>query len=149
MRRPEVTFLALALGLLLALPAAASAEAEASEPDHVKVQHILIGFRGSIRGKTIERNKSEAEVLAKELLEKARSGEDFATLVKDHTDDSYPGTYRMSNKGVEPGVGESRRYGMVTSFGNVSFKLDVGEVGMAEHHPTRSPFGWHIIKRIE
>ena len=42
-----------------------------------------------------------------------------------------------------------QRSGMVSSFGDVAFGLDVGEIGMARYHPGNSPYGWHIIKRIE
>ena len=38
---------------------------------------------------------------------------------------------------------------MVQRFGDVGFGLEVGETGMAEYDPRTSPFGWHIIKRIE
>ena len=38
---------------------------------------------------------------------------------------------------------------MVKSFGDVAFSLEVGEVGLAEHDATTSPFGWHVIKRLE
>ncbi len=41
------------------------------------------------------------------------------------------------------------RQGMATSFGDVSFGLKVGEVGMAPFDAAKSPFGWHIIKRLE
>src|SRR5512144_2309583 len=38
--------------------------APAKEPDHIKVQHILIGFTGSVPGKNISRNVEEARALA-------------------------------------------------------------------------------------
>ena len=38
---------------------------------------------------------------------------------------------------------------MVPGFGNIGFKLKVGEVGISNYHQTDSPFGWHIIKRYE
>ena len=38
---------------------------------------------------------------------------------------------------------------MVPNFGMVAFALEVGEVGMANFHPGNSPYGWHIIKRLE
>jgi parvulin-like peptidyl-prolyl isomerase len=38
---------------------------------------------------------------------------------------------------------------MVPAFGDVGFTLRVGEIGLAPHDPTTSPFGWHVIKRIE
>jgi parvulin-like peptidyl-prolyl isomerase len=38
---------------------------------------------------------------------------------------------------------------MVPAFGNVGFSLAPGEIGMAEYDPRTSPYGWHIIKRLE
>ena len=72
------------------------------EPDYIAVQHVLIGFQGSLPGKTVERTKEEAAELAMALFERAKSGEDFGKLVQEFTDDSYPGIYKMSNFGAEP-----------------------------------------------
>jgi parvulin-like peptidyl-prolyl isomerase len=38
---------------------------------------------------------------------------------------------------------------MVKSFGDVGFRLKVGEIGVATWDATASPFGWHIIKRVK
>lgn len=38
---------------------------------------------------------------------------------------------------------------MMGGFGNVGFKLQVGEVGMANYDVKDSAYGWHIIKRYE
>ena len=79
--------------------------------------------------------------------------------MKDNTDDQAPGIYRMSNKGVEPeatptgtagGTGqEYARNSMVAAFGDVGFALKVGEIGISDYDTTKSPFGYHIIKRIK
>jgi parvulin-like peptidyl-prolyl isomerase len=121
------------------------------EPDVVAVQHVLIAFEGTVPGKAVTRTREEAQKLAEEILEKARSGEDFGALVKQYTDDSYPGIYRMANFGVAADLSQGvySRGGMVPAFGNVGFSLDVGEVGMAAYSQEESPFGWHIIKRVE
>ena len=119
------------------------------EPDHLQVQHILIGFTGSVPGKMIRRSKEEARTLAYQLLDQARAGGDFDALVRQHTDDSPPGIYGMSNRGVTPGKNEYPRDGMVPAFGNAGFPLQVGEVGIADHDPRNSPYGWHIVKRIK
>jgi len=121
----------------------------ANEPDHIKVQHILIGFQGSVPGKNITRSQEEAKKLAYEILERAKKGEEFPALVKEYTDDAYPGIYGMSNKGVSPGQGEYPRDRMVPAFGNTGFPLEVGGIGIADYDPKTSPYGWHIVKRIE
>jgi hypothetical protein len=121
---------------------------ENSEPDRIVVQHILISFKAKT-GRFVDRNKKEAETLAKEVLELARAGEDFDQLVRKYTDDSAPGIHRMTNFKVEAMAAETPRDGMVKYFGDVAFSLEVGEVGLAEFHATRSPYGWHVIKRLE
>ena len=120
-----------------------------TEPDKIKVQHCLIGFEGSVRGKNITRTKEEAKKLAHEILESARKGEDFDALVKKYTDDSHPGIYGMTNRGKPSASGYLPRDGMVRAFGDVGFPLKVGELGIADFEPARSPYGWHVIKRIE
>ena len=208
-------------------------------PDQIAVQHVLIGFSGSVRGKDIERTKEQAEQLAQEVLQMARQGADFTDLVRRYSDDydgprpdaelpdsdaesaakgagesavdaedvesgrdtetdvngsktqspdhealaeeetesdsdgagaepdseetpdfnpalyKLPGVYRMANYGVAgkkastPALTIYERQEMVGAFGNVGFKLEVGEIGLAEHNSFDSPFGWHIIKRLE
>ena len=121
------------------------------EPSAITVQHCLIGFSGSVPGKNIERSREEAGKLAAELLGKLNSGEDFDQIIKTYTNDSPPGIYKMVNSGLpaNPRANVASRDGMVPAFGNVGFKLDVDEYGLAEHDPQTSPYGWHIIKRLK
>ena len=135
----------LVIGALAGVPTPCQEDAE---PDRIVVQHILISFKAKT-GRFVDRNKKEAEALAKEVLELARTEEDFDALVREYTDDSAPGIFRMTNFKVEPMAAETPRDGMVKYFGDVAFSLEVGEVGLAEYHATRSPYGWHIIKRLE
>ena len=117
-------------------------------PAHIEVQHILIGFAGSVPGKGITRTKDEAYKLAHEILDKARKGANFDSLVAKYTDDSPPGIYKMAAEGVPPQLGEYGRKQMVPAFGNVGFAISPGNIDIAEYDPTASPFGWHIIKRL-
>jgi len=122
----------------------------ANEPKHVQVQHILIGFKGSIPGKNIDRNLKDAEKLAKQVLKRARiPNADFASLVRAFSSDRVPGIYGLSNFGVKPQGKEFNRSTMVPAFGNVGFKLKVGEVKMAPFDRKTSPYGFHIIKRLK
>jgi parvulin-like peptidyl-prolyl isomerase len=118
-------------------------------PSHVVVQHVLIGFQGTIPGKTITRTEAEAQALAANILARARAGEDFNQLVGQYTDDQIPGIYKIANRGVTPGPYEYRRDGMVQGFGDVAFSLLAGSVGIANYDARLSPFGWHIIKRLD
>lgn len=121
------------------------------EADLITVQHILIGFEGSVPGKPITRTRDEAQKLAGEILEKAKSGGDFDALVKEYTDDSAPGIYKMANTGIPADMANQvySRGAMIPAFGNVGFALKVGEIGMAVYDEQNSPYGWHIIKRVE
>lgn len=144
---PGMGMLALSVLLLPLLGLAVQDE----EPERVEVQHILISFKGADDRVKASRSKEEAETLAKELLFRARQGADFDKMREEHSDDSGEGIYRMTNSGVQPdgSKGEMARHRMVKSFGDVSFGLAVGEIGMASYHPQRSKYGWHIIKRLK
>lgn len=118
------------------------------EPEHITVAHVLISFAGA--GTEARRTKADAEKLAGDVLARAKKGEDFDKLMKDLSDDTGGGVYAMANIGVRPSnPDEFQRKGMVAAFGDVGFKLDVGGVGMSTFDPKTSPYGWHIIKRLE
>lgn len=123
--------------------------APATPPDHIEVQHVLIGFEGKVPGKPVTRSQADAEKLAGEILERARKGEDFDQLVQKYTDDAWPGIYGLANTGVTPGPDEYPRSGMVKGFSDVAFSLSPGNVAVADYDPKLSPFGWHIIKRVK
>ena len=135
--------------------APASPPQSSAEPDYIKVQHVLIGFKDAVGFEghpppaAAKRTKEEAEKLANEILERAKKGDDFGALVKQYTDDSAPGIYPLANKG-KPAKGDYTPRGrMVPAFGDVGFPLKVGEIGFAVYDPNKSPYGWHIIKRVE
>jgi len=106
----------------------------------IEIQHVLIGFKGAPRMDKVSRSKDEAKVLAQKVFDQAMGGGDFDALVKQYTDDSAPGIYPLT---------KASRAGMVKSFGDVGFRLKVGEIGVAPWDATASPFGWHIIKRVK
>jgi len=146
--------------VLLALAACAggedsSATSELAEqeanPERIEVQHILISFAGKLSKPGLTRSQEEAEELANDLLERIKNGEDFDNLVQTYTDDSYPGIYKMANLDVplNEAEGEYSRGRMVKGFGDISFSLKVGEVGMCGFNAEMSPYGWHIVKRLK
>ena len=126
-----------------------TAKDEKFPADHILVQHVLVGFQGSVPGKNITRTQAEAEALARDILGRAQGGEDFGGLVQQYTDDAYPGIYGLSNTGVTPGANEYPRDGMVKGFSDVAFSLRTGEVGVANYDKQTSPYGWHVIKRVD
>jgi len=122
-----------------------------SGPERVSVQHILVAFKGSIPEQKVTRTQDEAKALAEKIFKDAKAGADFDALVKTSTDDEYPGIYGMSNFSIPPNKDQKEysRGGMVRSFGDVSFSLPVGGVGLAVYDPAFSKYGWHIIKRLK
>jgi hypothetical protein len=119
------------------------------EPQRIVVQHILIGFKRSVPGKKIERTREQAKALGEELLRRARAGEDFGALVEKYTDDKPPGKYMLTNSGAPEVSGGRRREEMVPRFGDVAFGLAVSEIGLAAYSAGMSPYGYHVIKRLE
>jgi len=134
---------------LSVLPAAAKKPKKEAEPNRVVVQHFLIGFDKSIKTKKIARSKKDARDLAEKLYQQALDGEDFNALVQEYTDDKYPGIMSLTNKGA-PMRGDSQtRDDVVFGFGDLAFSLGVGEIGIVAYGFSASPYGWHIIKRLE
>jgi hypothetical protein len=122
----------------------------AKEPDFIRVQHILISFKGRIPGKPpLERTKKQADALADKLLARAQDGEEFDALVREYTDDKHPGIYDLVNAKAPLRSGARQRKEMVPKFGDVAFRLEVGEIGLVRFNSMTSPYGWHVIKRLE
>lgn len=149
----RLTLLTFAAALAVVLGAAASAPL----PEGcIEVQHVLIAFDGSAMTRPIGRTKDEAKQLADDVLRRAKAGESFDKLVKEYSDDFVPGKPKASGKYFmceaenTPNApkGAYARSNMVPGFGDVSYSLKPGEIGMSEFDTERSPFGWHIIKRL-
>ena len=137
--------------LVMMMAALLSACGHKSEPEHVTVQHILIAFAGSIPKPEVTRTQEEARMLAREIYQRARGGENFDQLVKQNSDDTYPGIYKMANRNLTANKSKDEypRANMVKAFGDASFNLPVNGIGVANYDKKTSPYGWHIIKRIE
>lgn len=120
------------------------------EPAHVTVRHILISFKGACRADNVGRTQEDARRLAEKIWRKAKGGADFTKLAEGYSDDPGSGEYTMCNSTAVPSPdGEFPRKGMVKGFGDLSFRLHVGQVGLLPYDAKDSPFGWHIIKRVK
>ena len=92
-------------------------------------------FRSDNGKEVSEAKKKEAKKKAEEVLKKAKSGEDFAALAKEYSDD--PGS--AANGGD---LGYFGKGVMVKPFEEAAFSLKPGEIsGIVE-----SDYGYHIIK---
>jgi peptidyl-prolyl cis-trans isomerase SurA len=101
----------------------------------VKVAHIMKSFPKQASIETIAKLKLSADSAWK----KATSGEDFAELAKKYSDDRY------SNADG----GEMKWFGMtnmVPEFAEAAFALkNNGDISPV----IKTPYGWHIIKRVD
>lgn len=142
--------------LLLLFPALVGCDLGVADTGgHVTVQHILIGvgkngpsilpFRID---KPVTRTPEQASTLAQEVLKKAKAGEDFDKLVRQYSEDAYPGIYSLSNHGVAADPGEYPRINVPQIFGTMAFSMKVGDINVTPYEPNGSPEGVHIIKRL-
>lgn len=120
------------------------------QEDRVRVQHILIAFKGSLPGKDVERTRQEAEAFALELYESLKKDpSSFEEFVRAHSDDQFPGIYQLANIGISQELGEFRRADMVKAFGDTAFELQPGEIAFVAYEPSTSPYGFHILIRLQ
>jgi peptidyl-prolyl cis-trans isomerase C len=106
-------------------------EAELKTPEMVQARHIL--FR--VVDNASEEEKQKSLKKAEEILDKIKSGEDFAQLASEFSED----TVTKTNGGD---LGVFARGRMVKSFEDAAFALEQGEVSEI----VETPFGYHIIK---
>lgn len=96
--------------------------------EFVRASHILLNaVSGPDSVKQIEK--------ARELLKRARSGENFGALARNNSDD-------YGSKVQDGDLGWNGRGGWVKPFEQAAFGAKVGDI----IGPVRTQFGWHIIK---
>lgn len=117
----------------------ASAKNEADLPKKISARHVLIQWMGSERAAaSIVRSREQALTVAKEVLKRARAGEDFARLAIEYSDEPGAG-------GRGGSLGRFGRGQMVPAFEQVAFRLEVNEISDI----VETPFGFHVIQRTE
>lgn len=103
-------------------------------PDQVTVQHILISTVDT-KGQELPEDKfAEAQKLANELVDRAKAGEDFGTLVKDYTAD-------ISSRDTK-GQYTMRKGQMVPEFEAWAFNSKPGDIDVV-----KTDYGFHIMKK--
>lgn len=100
------------------------------QSEQVRASHILLMVDEKADAAAKEKVKAEAEA----LLKRARSGEDFAALAKEHSQDG------SASQGGD--LGYFPRGQMVPAFEQAAFALQAGQISDV----VTTPFGYHIIK---
>lgn len=110
-----------------------------TEAQEISAQHLLVMYEGSKSApKSIKRSRSEARIRATEALDAIKRGQDFDKVVSAYTDE--PGG--AARRGA---LGKFSRDKMVKAFSDAAFALEVGEISPV----VESPFGFHVIRRLE
>ncbi len=101
----------------------------------VHVAHIMVKNPENAKDSIIADNKKKID----EISSKIKKGDDFGQLASQFSDDRSSG----KNGGQLPWFGTGK---MVPEFEKVAFELkNDNEVS----EPFRTPYGWHIVKRLE
>jgi NIMA-interacting peptidyl-prolyl cis-trans isomerase 1 len=117
----------------------AEAGSVAEKPTRITARHVLIQYMGAQSAhSSIVRTKEQAFEVAQEVLKRAKSGEDFARLAVEFSDEPNAGARGGS-------LGRFGHGQMVHEFEDAAFALSVGQLsGIVE-----TPFGFHVIQRTE
>ena len=102
--------------------------------EEVKAAHILLSVAKDADQETIDKRRTFAE----ELLKQLREGADFASIAKANSDDK-------SNADKGGDLGTFGRGIMVGAFEDAAFALQPGQISDV----VQTPFGFHIIKVSE
>ncbi len=100
-------------------------------PEQVNVSHILVKVDPNAGPDTDAKAKAKAE----SLTERAKSGEDFAKLANENTEDPSG----KENGGQLPPFGRGQ---MVPEFDQAAFEMKPGEI----RGPVKTNFGYHVLK---
>jgi hypothetical protein len=112
----------------------------------VWVQHILVAWKDApaVKGGQMPpdatrdaRSKEQADQMVKDALAKLKAGADMTKMMKEMSED--PGS---KDDGKPYKVTADAQ--LVPTFKAMGLRLNPGEYGLV-----RSPFGWHIMKRVE
>ncbi|EGV16669.1 peptidylprolyl isomerase [Thiocapsa marina] len=104
-----------------------------SQPESMRASHVLIGVDADAGAEEKENAKRKAD----EILEKVKSGADFAELAKSES------TCPSAAQGGD--LGEFGRGQMVAPFENAAFALKSGDLSEV----VETQFGYHIIKATD
>jgi peptidyl-prolyl cis-trans isomerase D len=96
----------------------------------LEARHVLIRTTDGDSAEAVEAARRQAL----EVMEKARAGEDFAALARQHSQDG--------SAAAGGDLGRFTRREMVKPFADAAFALEAGQIS----EPVQTQFGWHVIK---
>ena len=94
-------------------------------PEQRRARHILVNIDGE---------EEEAANKAQQLAERARAGEEFASVAREESDDTGSASLGGDLDWIERGA-------MDAPFEDALFSMEVGEI----RGPVKTPFGYHVI----
>ena len=100
-------------------------------PKQVRARHLLIKVEQDADEAAVEAAREQAEQLTK----RARKGEDFAALAREHSQDTG-----SARKGGDLGYNPKGK--MVEEFDEAQFSLEPGQIS----DPVRTRYGFHVIR---
>jgi len=107
-------------------------------PESVRVAHLLVSTRNPSTGEELpEESRKQRLQLINEFRSRVEKGEDFATLIRQHSDD----TASRARKGESVVV----RGQMVVEFEAAAFSLKPGQLSDV----VTTQFGFHLIRLLE
>ncbi len=111
----------------------------ATAPKRIGARHVLVQWMGADKASpSVVRTRDQALEVAKEVLRRARAGEDLGRLAVEFSDEPGAG-----NRGGS--LGRFGRGTMVPAFEDAAFRLKVNEISDI----VETPFGYHVIQRTE
>lgn len=98
-------------------------------------------------GTTISSLNERAEQRYQELTRRIEAGE-ITVEAAEQEMEAFIDELRAASDAARARAGFPRA-ALVPAFGDVGFRLQPGEIGLAVHDEASSPFGWHVIKRLQ
>ncbi|MDH3591529.1 MAG: peptidylprolyl isomerase, partial [Planctomycetota bacterium] len=122
------------------------------EARRVRLKHIHIPFEGAKDApKGIPLDKAGAAAIAREVMQRLGAGEDFGQIgaERHYTKSRYKATFSLVESTVRLKRGDLRRDNVPKALARLAFNLELGQAGVCEYHEVESPYGYHVLLRIE
>ena len=117
------------------------------DPQPGTYQMLNNGVEGETFPEFISNLNTRAQDMEHELVAKMKAGEMTTDELNEKMNVFLEGlrTEADQNASSMP----YSRAAMVPAFGDVGFALEVDQIGVAAYNEEASPFGWHIIRRVD